>query len=263
MFRFLDSSRRSGGASRSSILRDTSGRALKRLDLDAAFFWLILVFLLTVLAFFSLRPPHVALDARQMAEYERRTQFLANSTVYIVEVGRPENLLSKLPAANWQRVSRTIDFVAFVFDDLQLFLTDNWVEQAEVALRDPSKPHASRVANGLGVGLFPCGCVLPNEWFVRVKERLDGLECTLLPGWVLDSEDVHWLDVSDPSAKRCKRRSHALDVRAARTHAASLQAIRKRVLEISAEMSNSTDVVAGPVQASAKIVTQPVAVTRR
>ncbi len=218
---------------------------------------------MTVLAFFSLRPKHIALNAAQIAEYERRTQFLSNSTVYIIEVGRPENLLSKISPANWQQVSSGIDFVAFVFDDLQLFLTENWVDLAEAALRDPAKPHFNRAMRGVGIALFPCGCVIPNEYFVRVKERLGGLECTLLPGWVLDNEDVHWLDVSDPSTKRCKRRSQFLESRVARTHAASLQAIRKSVAEIAAQVANATAVSVDAKTLASKNVQQNVVAPAR
>lgn len=188
--------------------------ALNKLDLDTAFFWLLLVFLLTVFAFLSLRDPHIQLNPHQVAEYERRSQFLSNSTVYIVEVNRPEGLLQKLSAKDWARISSDIDFVAFVFDDLPLFLTDDWVAAAERALLDRSLPSASRVAAGIGIALFPCGCVLPNAYFTRVDHRLGGYECLLLPGWVLPHEDVHWLDVRDETApESCRRRDGVLAAR--------------------------------------------------
>lgn len=225
-----------------STLRDSSGRALRHLDLDAAFFWLIVAFLLTVVAFFSLRSRHVQLDAKQVAEYERRTQFLSNSTVYIVEVGQPEGLLSRIPATQWASVSIGIDFVAFVYDDLPLFLTEAWVELAEHALREQDAPHFERAQHGVGIALFPCGCIIPNEYFVRVPERLGGAECVLLPGFVLPHRDVHWLDIAEPSVSRCRRRAEVLEKRGARIHAVELQSIRKTIVGINAQIANATAV---------------------
>ncbi len=226
-----------------SPLRES--RALKHLDLDAAFFWLIVAFLVTVLTFFTLRPRNVQLTGKQVAEYERRTQFLANSTLYIVETGRPEGLLSVFTPDAWARVSIGIDYVAFVYDDLPLFLTESWVEAAEVALQTP------RAASGLGIALFPCGCVLPNAYFGRVRHRMGGAECALLPGWVLAGKDVHWLDVNDPSMKRCRRRTEVLDARGVRANAKALQSIRATVATIEAEIVNATAIT----------VTDPMAVS--
>lgn len=199
------------GPHRRTPLHRSRSSALSKLDLDSAFFWLLLAFLLTVFTFMSLRERHIQLNPNQVAEYERRSQFLSNSTVYIVEVGRPEGLLLKLSSADWAKISTDIDFVAFVFDDLPLFLTDDWVAAAERALLDRSRPHAARVAAGVGVALFPCGCVLPNAYFTRVPVRLDGYECVLLPGWVLPHDDFHWLDVRDSAAPgNCRRRDGVL-----------------------------------------------------
>ena len=196
-----------------------------------------------MILFFSLRPRNVQLTGKQVAEYERRTQFLANSTVYIVEAGRPEGLLSVFPPTTWAKVSVGVDFVAFVYDDLPLFLTEPWVEAAERALRAPDAPHFFRATKGIGIALFPCGCVLPNEYFVRVSQRLGGAECALLPGWVLPTRDVHWLDVADPANWRwCRRRVDVLEKRGARANAKELQAIRKTISTIEGEIVNATAV---------------------
>lgn len=179
------------------------------------------------------------LNPNQVAEYERRSQFLSNSTVYIVEVARPEGLLTKLSADDWTKISADIDFVAFVFDDLPLFLTDDWVAAAEHVLLDRSLAHASRVEAGVGVALFPCGCVIPNEYFRQVDVRLDGYECLLLPGWVLPHEDVHWLDVRDSVApETCRRREGVLAARMAARYRKELKEIHDSV-EI---MRRDTDV---------------------
>lgn len=243
MARAAPALRRNGEVGRGRwLLRDSSGRVLRHLDLDAAFFWLIVAFLLTVVAFFSFQSKHLELDSKQVEEYERRTQFLSNSTVYIVEVGRPEGLLTKIPALQWAAISISIDFVAFVYDDLPIFLTEAWVELAERALSSRESPHYARTQRGIGIALFPCGCVLPNEYFVRVPKRLQGFECALLPGWVFAHRDVHWLDVSDPAVSHCRRRTEMLRARGARAHAAALQSIRKTIVDIDAEITNSTAV---------------------
>lgn len=254
--------RRVGSPSARSIgvrtpLRES--RTLKNLDLDAAFFWLIVAFLCTVILFFSLRPRNVQLTGKQVAEYERRTQFLANSTVYIIETGRPEGLLSVFPPANWAKVSTGIDFVAYVYDDLPLFLTEPWVEAAERALRAPDTPHYHRAAKGIGIALFPCGCVLPNEYFTRVSQRLGGAECALLPGWVLPNRDVHWLDVPDPGNWRwCRGRADVLEKRGARANAKELQAIRKTIALMDEEIANATAVkVDVPALAAQGVVSKP------
>lgn len=207
-----------------------SRSALNKLDLDSAFFWLLLVFLLTVFTFLSLRDRHVQLNPNQVAEYERRSQFLSNSTVYIIEVSRPEGLLTKLSANDWTKISADIDFVAFVFDDLPLFLTDDWVAAAERVLLDRAQPHAARVSAGVGVALFPCGCVIPNEYFRQVDTRLGGYECLLLPGWVLPHEDVHWLDVRESAApETCKRRQNVLAARMTARYRKELKEIHEAV----------------------------------
>lgn len=207
-----------------------SRSTLNKLDLDSAFFWLLLVFLVTVFAFLSLRDRHVQLNPNQVAEYERRSQFLSNSTVYIVEVARPEGLLTKLSADDWTKISADIDFVAFVFDDLPLFLTDDWVAAAERVLLDRSLPHASRVEAGVGIALFPCGCVIPNEYFRQIDVRLGGYECLLLPGWVLPHEDVHWLDVRDSAApETCRRREGVLAARMTARYRKELKEIHEAI----------------------------------
>jgi len=146
-----------------------------------------------------------------------------------VEVGRPEGLLSKLSADDWAKISLDIDYVSYIFDD-PLFLTDEWVSSAELLLKNPAAPHAARVQAGVGIALFPCGCLIPNAYFKRVSHRLDGFECILLPGWVLAHEDVHWLDVRDKSAESCKRREAMLASRRTAQYRKELADIHK-VLE--------------------------------
>lgn len=168
-----------------------------KVHLDSAFFWLLLAFLITTFTFLSLRDHH-SLDAAQLAEYERRTQYLSNSTVYIVEATRPETLLSKLSADEWKRIGRDIDLVAIVFDDLPLFLTDEWIGTAEHALQSST----------VQIALFSCGCVLRSRYFSLTDVRMAGFECLLLPGFVLEDADVKWLDVAE--GKDCHGRDAVL-----------------------------------------------------
>lgn len=227
------SMRRSGGRALSG-----APAALTRLDLDAAFFWLLLVFLVTVVSFLNLRGSHVALSPSQIAEYEHRTQALANSTVYIVEVHKPEGLLSKVSLDDWTRISQNIDYVAFVFDDMPAFLADDWVARAERVLSNPSLPHADRVRAGLGIMLFPCGCLLPNSYFRAVGTRLGGMECILLPGWVLPQEDVHWIpDLDSDMNAPCKRQKRILASRVVSEFRAELASIRRSAEKIRSSVS--------------------------
>lgn len=168
-----------------------------KVHLDSAFFWLLLAFLITTFTFLSLRDHH-SLDATQLAEYERRTQYLSNSTVYIVEANRPETLLSKLSAEEWKLIGRDIDVVAIVFDDLPLFLTDEWITTAEQSM-DRSR---------MQIGLFSCGCVLPSVYFTLTDVRMEGYECVLLPGFVLEDIDVKWMEVNE--GKDCRGRDAVL-----------------------------------------------------
>lgn len=203
-----------------------SHRPLTKLDLDAAFFWLILVFLVTVVMFLNLRDRHIELSPSQIAEYERRTQSLANSTVYIVEVHRPEGLLSNLAPKDWLRVASNVDYVAFVYDDLPVFLADDWIAKAEKILHDDEHPAAHRIKEGIGIVLFPCGCILPNVYFGVVEQRLGGMECVLLPGWVLPHEDVHWLPDGLDKQPLCKRQKRVVGSRVVYEYATQLGKIR-------------------------------------
>lgn len=170
----------------------------KKLDIDSAFFWLLLAFFITTLTFLSIRDYH-SLDSVQLAEYERRTQYLSNSSVYIVEATREETLLSKLNAKEWKRISGDIDLVAIVFDDLPLFLTDDWISAAEQALDGKS----------VQMALFKCGCVLPNRYFTMHDIRLDNHECIMLPGFVLNDSDIKWIHVNE--GRQCRGRDSIIN----------------------------------------------------
>lgn len=106
------------------------------------------------------------------------------------------------------KISGEIDYVAYVFDDLPLFLTDGWVRRAEESFAEGME----RVRKGLGVAVFECGCLIPNEYFKRVDVRLKGLECMMLPGWVLGKDDVYWIG-GDWGRSACKGREEMLDER--------------------------------------------------
>ena len=61
-----------------------------------------------------------------------------------------------------------------------------------------------------------------------------GFECLLLPGWVLDSEHVHWLDVKE-GGDSCKRRDQVLRVKLVKRYKSQLDEIRKQVDKINRE----------------------------
>ncbi|GAB0492127.1 hypothetical protein MMPV_003386 [Pyropia vietnamensis] len=192
----------SGSSSRTSVL----ARVFDKRGVDVPFLALLTVFLVTASIFLVGRAlssgrPH--LTPAQRAEYEHRSLALANSTVYMVEYGLPEGLISSLPAASWDAVSAHIDYVAVVYDDLYHFLYDDWMASVEAAFRDGPSPR-------LGVALFPCGCVIPNAHFRAVAQRFAGDECVLLPGLVYPSERVHWLGGVFYSGG-CRRRTAALN----------------------------------------------------
>lgn len=199
-----------------------------KLDLDSAFFWLLLAFLITTFTFLSLRDHH-SLDPAQLAEYERRTQTLSNSTVYIVEATRPETLLSKLKAEEWRRIGRDIDLVAIVFDDLPLFLTDDWIATAERTM-DTQR---------LQIGIFRCGCILPSRYFELTDIRMDGYECVLLPGFVLDDSDVKWMDIDE--GKECRGRDAVLSTRGTSRRWKGELAQIKHILAQEMEKRNATN----------------------
>jgi hypothetical protein len=232
----------------SSRLGTTQPWVSKSLDLDASFFWLLLVFLVLLVLFLNLRSSHVELSPSQVAEYERRTQVLSNSTVYIVEVHRPEGLLTKLSLDNWIRVSANIDLVAFVYDDLPVFLRDDWIARAEQQLLDPALPHAQRFRAGVGIMLFPCGCILPNSYFQAIGPRLRGMECNLLPGWVLSHEDVHWMsgvDATDSGMKPCKRQKRISGSQVVADFAVELATIQQSVQKLRNNLATAPAAMAG------------------
>jgi len=196
----------SGAPSASSSRTSALARVFDKRGVDVPFLALLTVFLVTASIFLVGRAlssgrPH--LTPAQRAEYEHRSLALANSTVYMVEYGLPEGLISSLPAASWDAVSAHIDYVAIVYDDLYHFLYDDWMASVEAAFRDGPGPP-------LGVALFPCGCVIPNAHFRAVGQRFAGDECVLLPGLVYPPERVHWLGGVFYSGG-CRRRTAALN----------------------------------------------------
>eukprot|EP00172_Hildenbrandia_rubra_P000785 Plantae.Rhodophyta-Hildenbrandia_rubra.ctg1443.p1 GENE.Plantae.Rhodophyta-Hildenbrandia_rubra.ctg1443~~Plantae.Rhodophyta-Hildenbrandia_rubra.ctg1443.p1 ORF type:complete len:286 (-),score=60.26 Plantae.Rhodophyta-Hildenbrandia_rubra.ctg1443:1369-2226(-) len=205
----------------------TKHSLLPRFQNDAPFFWLLVALLATFIIFFSLlRGHHISLNSEQVAEFEKRYQVLSNSSVYIVEVKRAEKLLSKFSVGMWNVISKDVEFVAFVYDDLPLFLVDEWVMKAEGILKGSRRKESEM---GVGIVLFGCGCVVPNRLFRMVEWRLDGLECLLLPGFVLDKEDVHWID--SEVGGRCKRRKEVLRSGGLHKYAQVLMNLRGKVVE--------------------------------
>lgn len=239
----------SGTPSVSSSRTSVLARVFDKRGVDVPFLALLTVFLVTASIFvvgraLSSGRPH--LTPAQRAEYEHRSLALANSTVYMVEYGLPEGLISTLPAASWDAVSAHIDYVAIVYDDLYHFLYDDWMASVEAAFRDGPSPR-------LGVALFPCGCVIPNAHFRTVAQRFAGDECVLLPGLVYPPERVHWLGGVFYSGG-CRRRTAALngslegrvaEVDAARVRVDALLEAATPAADAAAGSTSGTNVSAG------------------
>ena len=136
---------------------------------------------------------------------------------------------------DWSTISKDIDFIAFVYDDVPLFLVDDWVLQAEKVLKGHRLAYAQK---GIGLVLFPCGCVIPNKLFQMVDHRLGGMECLLMPGFVLDKEDVHWID--SYAGGHCKRRKEVLQSGVLRKYGHQLMSLRKSILEWKREINDTT-----------------------
>ena len=202
---------------------------------DWLFVWLLGAFALTSLVFLGLaRQRPLELDRAQVDDFERRARVLANSSPYIVEAARPEGLVARLSPADWHRILRNIDFVAVVYDDLPAFLVEDWVRQAELVLK--GRPMREAEA-GVGIVLFACRCAVPNRLFQLVQHRMGGMESLLLPGFVLDKEDVHWVDTT--AGGKCRRRESILGGRVLGKYAHQLQNLRATVMGWKASL-NST-----------------------
>lgn len=136
--------------------------------------------------------------------------------MYLTEPARVDPVLSKLSHEEWRKVSTKIDYVAFVYDR---------VDMSEV-FGKLSTALESIVPHGYGIVLFSCGCLVHNVLLQHVSVRFDGMECAMLPGFVLDNVAVRWVDTSLTGAA-CKSRDRLLKESWYNVHAYKLQSARE------------------------------------
>lgn len=156
-------------------------------------------FLTTAVYFVAIRRHNVDLSFDQLSHFERQKQAIGNNTVYFSEQPASVDLLTTLSREDWTKISRKIDLVAFVFDDMYLYT------MSKVWVREVSRAFARFEPVGFGIALFPCGCVVPNSIFTWSNVRFRGLECAMLPGFVFPKEHVYWVN-DTVSAAQCRGR---------------------------------------------------------
>lgn len=189
------------GKRRNSDVRSQLYRALStHAGLLAAF---CAVIVLSVVYYVAIRDHSVELSFDQLSAFERQVQTVGNHSVYVVEAGQQDDVLSSLAREDWAHVSSRIDYVAFVYGDVSAVMdSDSWVRKVSGALED-MKPR------GYGVVLFACGCVFPNIIFTDTKTRFQGYECAMLPGFVMGKDAVRFVNVSVVEEK-CRNRDKIL-----------------------------------------------------
>lgn len=225
--RLLEDEEESGRFRRRSVSR-FQGRdgwlfRLRSGGCDVPFLILLAVLMVTAVFFVGIRHKGVELSIEQMAELERRVNVFANSTVYVYEVQKPENLLSTFAPEDWAQVAKDVDYVAFVYDDIYEFMTEQWISTAQKSLDQSPIP-------GFGIALFDCGCIVPSVYFENVAIRFNGAECILLPGFIFEKEFVFW--VESKLDIPCKRRSQVLGTKYIETHSQDLETVQEHFAEL-------------------------------
>lgn len=182
----------------------------------------VLVFLGVTAVFFAAIERHdVDLSFDQRRTLGRDTRTFANRTVYLAEPSRVDPVLSQLSHDEWRKVSTKIDYVAFVYDRVDITAV---LEKLSVAL-ERLTPH------GYGIVLFSCGCLIHNVLLQHVSVRFDGMECAMLPGFVFETEAVQWVHTS-LAASSCKSRDRLLGEPWYDVHAYKLQDARDEYIAV-------------------------------
>lgn len=178
------------------------------------------VIVLTVVYYVAIRRHNVQLSFKQLSDFEGHVQSAGNHSVYMVELPRRgELLLTAFSADDWGKVSERIDYVAFIYDDLDSMpAAGTWITDVANKFMTQLKP------SGYGILLFPCGCIVPNIVFTRTQVRFDGYECAMLPGLVMPGESVGFVDIP---VTRCKRKDTVLGFKWYETFAWKLQTARE------------------------------------
>lgn len=154
----------------------------------------------TGIYYVAMRQHNVELSFDQLSTFERQTRMVANRTLYLSEQHRSDatiDLAVALAREDWAKVSAKIEYVAFVFDDTFSFVGNRaWGLNVARAIASFDPP-------GLGLTLFPCGCVVPNAFLRRSDVRFAGLECAMLPGFVFPHSNVVFIE-DPPSVHTCR-----------------------------------------------------------
>lgn len=158
------------------------------------FIFLAVFILITLVFYFTIRHHDIELSFDQLSAFERQVHSLGNRTIYSIDVSRKDAVFSKLSNDDWAKISRKIDYVAFTYDDFNS-LTAGTTSHDQL-FGTLSQELEGIQPHGYGIALFSCGCLLHNIMFQHVSTRFDGMECAMLPGFVLDNDDVRWVETA-------------------------------------------------------------------
>lgn len=167
----------------------------------------------------AIRTHSVELSFDQLSAFERQVSNLGNSSLYLIEPPRRDEVMDSLSTEDWAKVSASIDLVAFIYDDPVSFVNTAWLAKVNHAFK-------SMPFSGYGIVLFPCGCVIPNTVFVNTQVRFNGAECTMLPGFVIQNDFVAFID-TDSAKNPCRNRDIVLRSNWYETHSWKLDQAKR------------------------------------
>ena len=191
-----------GGSSRKN---QSSRYQLKRiLRNNATLLLTFIVFLVLIpIYFFAIRSHDVELSFNQLSAFERQIQTIGNYTIYIVDPLKNEDeILSTFSRKQWSKVSTQIDYIAFIYDEIDAVIGPSWVSGAITQFKN-------HYPNGYGMMLFSCGCIIPNLIFTEMDVRFNGFECSLLPAFVIPKNFISFVNTTLPT-HRCSKRDAVL-----------------------------------------------------
>lgn len=175
---------------------------------------------LSVFYYIAIRRHNVQLSFKQLSEFERHVQTGGNRSVYFVELPHRDELLMSFSPEEWQKISMRIDYVMFLYDDMDVVASPTtWIPIIIAAFARMTPPT-------YGISLFSCGCVVPNSIFTNTQTRFDGSECTMLPGFIMPEDAVAFVNISTID-DQCRRREKVLSTRWYRTNAWKIPAARQ------------------------------------
>jgi hypothetical protein len=210
-----------------SVVRSVVGVAPPGTSSSTSVGLVLLAFVaVTGVFFMAIRRHDVNLSFDQRLTLGRHLHTFGNKTVYLAEPSRVDMVLSRLSHDDWTKISSKIDYVAFVYDNV--YLPD--VFPALAAALETVSPH------GYGIALFSCGCLIHNVLLQHVSVRFDGMECAMLPGFVLETAAVRWVEAALDSGA-CSSRDSILGTQWYSTHSWKLQTAREEYAGIRTHLS--------------------------